>query len=472
MTEKIYSVNIDEVAGLINDHFANKIRTELVQAVLSVVHKITSYQEEDKTFSFKIAMGTSDNRSLTAPSFYCIKKIPLSCDDLEKRIKKAIKDVAVFCSNDGDMYLLQGTDVIICGTYFTALEDTGKIEERMLDDGVVVLDSVQEGILALKIKRKIYGLNLTLDKNVKYADVPDVHLAEECCYWDGIFRHIKSSIHGTILLVVEPEWNAIEDDSFMSTPEEVGGIDISFDSRDSNANCLEMFYSMLDYDGITIIDTNGQIRSYHNFCKSKVDEDIPGGARHRALESLKNSDNENYRGVYFQSQEGKVEYFDFKSHHKYSHFDSTVMCLGDDNPYIREVQNYIEERNVILQKDKQHVISGLDDEPVMLHVIYLLKELRTAHFGFDNFSQEVKPSKALDDFFGINKEFINSLFESPSLAKYFINTVILCYIGNHYGYSFEGRSYIESIIRNISQEILIVYFENQDYISRKKTNKR
>ena len=50
-------------------------------------------------------------------------------------------------------------------------------------------------------------------------------------------------------------------------------------------NKLEMFFAMLNYDGITIIDTEERIRAYNLFCKVDSDGEVKinGGARHRAL---------------------------------------------------------------------------------------------------------------------------------------------------------------------------------------------
>lgn len=469
MADNIFSIDIDEVRKIVDTHFANQMKSELIQGVLSIVHKITSYQEEDKTFSFKIAVGTEKCESMAAPCFYPIKKIPISSEDLENAVKKAIKNVAVFCAKDGDLYLYQQKDEIICGVYFTDLVETGKIEERMLDNDVVIFESVREGLLALKIKNTVYGLNLTLDKGIDKINVPETYIGEECCYWDGIFRHIKSSIHGTILLVVKPEWKATDDDSFMSTPEEINGINISYDSKNKNENCRELFFSMLDYDGITIIDTKGQVRSYHNFCKSKIDADVSGGARHRAFESLKKCTNPNYKAIYFQSQEGKIEYYDFEGregHRSRPFFDSKIMCLGADNPCLRDVEKYIGNRNMDLTFDKLNFTAYLKLDAITWNCMNLVKQLRTAHFDFDNFAREKEPSKKLKIFFTANKVHLNeNLLQFPSFAKYFINTLILCFVGNNYGYSFEGRPFIADIIKDISLDVLKVYFEKQDYIS-------
>lgn len=469
MAEQIYSIDIDDVNRVIDEHFENQMKPEVVRGILSVVHKITSYQEEDKTFSFRIAVGTEKCESMAAPCFYPIKRIPISCEDLEKAVIKAIKNVAVFCAKDGDMYLYQQKDEILCGVYFTALVETGKIEERMLNNGVVIFESIREGFLALKVKDKIYGLNLTLDKSVNKINVPDSYISEECCYWDGLFRHIKSSVHGTILLVVKPEWKAASDDSFMNTPEEICGINISYDSKDKNENCRELFFSMLDFDGITIIDTNGQVRSYHNFCKSKTDADVSGGARTRAFESLKKCDNPNYKAIYFQSQEGKIEYYDFEGregHRSRPFFDSKIMCLNADNPCIRDVEKYIGNRNMELMFDKIQFKAYLKIDKISWDCINLTKKLRDAHFGFDNFSRERVPSENLKNFFIANKIQLNTtLLQHPSFAKYFINTLILCFVGNNYGYSFDGRPFIKEILKNISLDVLKNYFANQDYIS-------
>ena len=60
---------------------------------------------------------------------------------------------------------------------------------------------------------------------------------------------------------------------------------------------------------ITIVDTMGRIRGYNVFITPhNKDNIITGGARKRAAHALLDSQNEDYVGVYFQSQDGNYFY--------------------------------------------------------------------------------------------------------------------------------------------------------------------
>ena len=68
--------------------------------------------------------------------------------------------------------------------------------------------------------------------------------------------------------------------------------------------------SMLDFDGITVVDNCGRIRGYNIFVETdnKRNKCIVGGARKRAVYTILNSRRKHLVGVYFQSHEGEIFY--------------------------------------------------------------------------------------------------------------------------------------------------------------------
>ena len=68
----------------------------------------------------------------------------------------------------------------------------------------------------------------------------------------------------------------------------------------------DVLKTMLDFDGITIIDNSGKIRAYNVFIEStpNIENMIIGGARRRAAYSILHNKNKKIVGVYFQSQDG------------------------------------------------------------------------------------------------------------------------------------------------------------------------
>jgi hypothetical protein len=68
----------------------------------------------------------------------------------------------------------------------------------------------------------------------------------------------------------------------------------------------DVLTTMLDFDGITVIDNAGRIRAYNVFIDANVDKKnkIVGGARRRAAYAILQNKSKKIIGVYFQSQDG------------------------------------------------------------------------------------------------------------------------------------------------------------------------
>lgn len=78
----------------------------------------------------------------------------------------------------------------------------------------------------------------------------------------------------------------------------------------------DLIIGMLDYDGATVVDNAGRIRAYNVFVEVKARANVKpiGGARRRAAQSLVDSKNKKFIGVYFQSQDGDCFFKYTKTH--------------------------------------------------------------------------------------------------------------------------------------------------------------
>jgi len=85
---------------------------------------------------------------------------------------------------------------------------------------------------------------------------------------------------------------------------------ITEEYKQLNTNIAELFITMLNYDGITIVDNAGRIRAYNVFIKPDkyAKNNITGGARKRAAYGIINSRIKRIVGVYFHSQDGEIFY--------------------------------------------------------------------------------------------------------------------------------------------------------------------
>lgn len=82
-------------------------------------------------------------------------------------------------------------------------------------------------------------------------------------------------------------------------------------SNDTSVNLIshsKILISMLNHDGITIISNNAKIIGYHMFIpRVGGEEDVNGGARTRAFQSMKNSDK--FIACLYKSQDGKSKFW-------------------------------------------------------------------------------------------------------------------------------------------------------------------
>lgn len=125
-------------------------------------------------------------------------------------------------------------------------------------------------------------------------------------------------LHGTICLVVDKDFKdkkgQLSDDTWLKEPIALGKLFLhSKNYKEFKLiSYVELIVTMLNYDGITIVDNAGQILAYNVFVEGgKEDSDkIVGGARRRAAYSLLKYKNPKIVGVYFQSQDGDNFYKD------------------------------------------------------------------------------------------------------------------------------------------------------------------
>ena len=133
--------------------------------------------------------------------------------------------------------------------------------------------------------------------------------------YTNIFTKVINEVNGAICVVVDKEYtdNGFFDDGiWLKEP-------ISFKSLFTNTKSyseeklqvfVKLFMSMLDFDGITVVDNCGRIRGYNIFVETdnKRNKCIVGGARKRAVYTILNSRRKHLVGVYFQSHEGEIFY--------------------------------------------------------------------------------------------------------------------------------------------------------------------
>lgn len=147
--------------------------------------------------------------------------------------------------------------------------------------------------------------------NKKLQDIKNMYL--------NIFTNVMSDVNGAICVIVDKDYKEsglFEDGIWLKEP-------ISFSKLFSQSKSYseeklqafaDLFISMLNFDGITIIDNTGKICAYNVFVETNAKRVgyIVGGARKRAAYTVLNSKKKDIIGVYFQSHEGEVFFQELK----------------------------------------------------------------------------------------------------------------------------------------------------------------
>lgn len=482
----IIELNYDDVNAHFKKLLGETFNQDLLDAVYELLPQISAYKEEDKIFGFKIAVGYDFKSKIDvkASCFFEIKRYSLAGDDDFKAIQELLKEAVIFCSKNADLYIDQISDTEIAfGAFFTDYKHTGLLERKILQQKTVILEGfVNEGVRVLcGDSEENFFIRFSFSKNfdiLKYS-TNSFHLSDVCRYWDGIFKKAKQIVHGTICLVVKPDWNANDDNFVGERVTEFEGVSLGYSKSEyaqdllKQQYCIEMFLSMLDYDGVTILDTDGKVRSYHNIVKIKEDEGgekesdeteskkkAPGGARHQAFNTLKDAKDwkeKRYVGVYLQSQEGEIEFYSFEGGLRQNYFRSEVMNFGYDNPYLLEVKNYYERRYDDVVADW----NACSANPLFVAV----EELKKAHFGVDNFYHEDVPAKNLEQLLTNSWSTIKiELQQHPGLLRKLLSILMVTYVGNYFGEAYAATQYIANSLKIIDADLWKTYFDNKDFI--------
>lgn len=476
MSDNIIKMNQNSVIEFmqknIGDVSSCDDKKKFIEAILKIIHLLNNYEEEGQKIKFKLAVGIDTDVDNLEGRFHLLQQYDYTGvdvhNDLTERIFIMIKKVAVFCSRYADMYIVMKDQRIKCGVYFTDLEKTGDSEYQLLHNKFIIFENILPNLIYAQIENDIISLCFDFDTPYNMQKTNKNYHEDKatiCKTWDGIFQKVKKTVHGTICLVVSDKWHACDDKNFTG---EINELEIklsrenqtSADSFQDYENKLDLFFSMLSYDGITIIDTKENIRAYNIFCKiSDEQKNTEGGARHRAYDSLKNLGDENAEGyvaVYFQSQDGDTKFYNFITKEEMIDFDSSIMNDGSNNRYHNLVKGI---------QQKYNGLDNIEEEDLAKynHLSKCIKELKDAHDGIDNFYNEPKPAEELCELLSENN-YIELIKKYKQVAVKLINVVFECIIGNSYGFSRKAQEPLNNIIELIDAELWKYFFENECYI--------
>ena len=144
-------------------------------------------------------------------------------------------------------------------------------------------------------------------------------LGEVQVMFSNIFSKVIDDLNGAMCVIVDKDYKDngfFEDGIWLETP--ISFSKLFTQSKSYSEEKLQAFatllINMLNFDGITVIDTTGQVLAYNVFVQNNMNrtKNVIGGARKRAAYTIINSRRKHIVGLYFQSHEGEIFYKSLK----------------------------------------------------------------------------------------------------------------------------------------------------------------
>lgn len=305
--------------------------------IINIFYRLSNYEEEGIKIRPCIFLTNNINYVVkTIPNCY---KLTIYIDKDTSSFKQRLKALMCFCKNEWNIYINYNENGVEYGLVkaLNSMKDKS-LNSLIFDDFRSILQTkcylanisvISGGLIVLTgLKGNKLGICFTLNDSVAYDWDNAVGNFVDACIskiktsarklndikniYNNVFQKVLKGLHGTICLVIDKDYvdtkGFLEDGTWLKEPIEFGKLFLQ--SKNYNdfklSGYSDLLFTMLNYDGITVVDNAGRIRAYNVFIEnnSKISNNITGGARRRAAYTLLNHKNKRIIGVYFQSQDG------------------------------------------------------------------------------------------------------------------------------------------------------------------------
>lgn len=313
---------------------------KLFNHLINFITQLGSYEEEGQKYR-PILLFTNDVNSLVkaVPNGY---KVSMFEDENENMFAQRMKSLSVFSKNDWYIYvcikencfqygIVKATNSIKEKNFEALLKDNEAIKEKQklfgffvsaLNSSTISFRSIKNGNLNISFSLETKKITSWEEEISEFVDASfsklrttKKKLNEVKTMFLNIFESALKNVHGTICVVVDKDYvdkGFLSDGIWLNTPIEFSKLFLQTKSYNEQKliSVSELFISMLNYDGITVIDNMGRIRAYNCFVETSMnnEKNILGGARKRAVYTIIKTKIKKIIGVYFQSQEGEMFY--------------------------------------------------------------------------------------------------------------------------------------------------------------------
>lgn len=322
---------------------------KLQNRFLNFFPKMVNYEEEGIIYRPRLLFTNNIDmvmKSLPSPS-----KIELFRDENENMFASRLKTLVPFTKHDWCIYINEDNDGIEYGIFrnINSIKEAG-LEDIIFrsqflkdrDDKVFGIYAYAENSWAVtmkSIKGNEVSINFALDIKVvndwdgEIQDFVDASfsklkaapkkLNEIKTMYRNIFKNVMRNVNGTMCVVVDKDYPSsehrddfLDDGIWLNEPISFSKLYIQgqHNIEPKLTAISDVFMSMLNFDGITVVDNAGNILAYNVFVEANMRTagNIIGGARKRAAYTIINSRKKLIIGVYFQSHDGEMFYAPLK----------------------------------------------------------------------------------------------------------------------------------------------------------------
>ncbi len=342
MLTNVFYVNATEsIKEFLSLEF-DDMRGSDVDKLISMFHGLCNWEEEGLKVRPKIIL--TNNIGAIVRNIGETQKIAFYTDPNTTNFNQRLKALMCFCVKDWTIYVNYSEDKVEYGI----VKVLNSIKDRTLYDllfdnvtrvslapkfSCVYINVVSTGLVVLHgLQGNTTSICFNLMNTVQTDWEREIRTFVEDCTSKirttkrklndiknlliNIFTRVFNRLHGTLCLVVDKDYKDtkgfLADGTWLPEPIEFGKLFLNSKtfSESKLRSYADILETMLNYDGITVMDNTGRLLAYNVFVETNlsVTKNIVGGARKRAAYTLLNNSSRRIIGVYFQSQEGDAFY--------------------------------------------------------------------------------------------------------------------------------------------------------------------